>query len=153
MTFRMLRDERYSTLDSLPKCTEIFYEIQYNRQQHYYIQLNLRFVNLPIQFENEIELNPKIIQRTGGDFFLTNNNISTTTTATTTKFMLLHYYFATNKNHYNKSNEEWIKNACRSSIEKLIQERKNFLINGHQKKCEWVEPSGEKCIYCTFSSQ
>jgi hypothetical protein len=142
----MLREERYCTLDSLPTSPNIFYEMQLNNRQQYCIQLNLRFVNLPIQFQNEIELYPKIIHRTGGDFFINNNNNN--------KFMLLHYYFIPTNNH-NKFNEEWIRDACRSSIEKLVQERKNFLQEGHhhQKKCKWVEPSGEKCVYCTLSTQ
>lgn len=142
MTFRMLRDERYCTLDNIPS-SEIFYEIQYHRQ-HYCIQLNLQSVNLPIHFADEINLNPKIINRKGGDFFANNANA---------KFMLLHYFIPTNENYHYKMNEEWIRTACQTSIDKLTQERKNFLIHGHQKKCEWVEPSGEKCVYCTLSMQ
>jgi hypothetical protein len=159
MTFRLLRDERYCTLDSIPSSGEIYYEIQVsNSSKDYCIKLNLQPVNLPAHFSDEINLNPKIINRKG-QFLMSN------------KIHQHHHYTAHNKlvisipititakkkkeeNYLHKKvDENIVKDACRIGIEKLIEERKRFLLYQHQqqRECEWVEPSGDKCVYCTLT--
>lgn len=130
MSFRMIRDERYCTLDTIPS-RELHYEFQYHAN-HYSIHLNFQSVNLPIHFLNQLDLNPKIIYK-NGDFLNNHQKIS-------------NYHFLPLP-PANLKDECWVKNACQIGIQKLIQERKRFLL--HQR-CEWIEPTGEKCVYCTL---
>ncbi|GAA5812482.1 hypothetical protein MFLAVUS_005938 [Mucor flavus] len=138
MSFRKLRDERYCKLETIPS-REITYEFQHN-SQHYSIHLNLQPVNLPVQFLEEIDLNPKIIHTTG-HFFEAN-------TLSPIHHKLMHYYLPLSRN-YKTSDENQVKHAFRTGIEKLLDERRRFLLK--QKDCQWVEPTGEKCVYCALS--
>lgn len=161
MTFRLLRDERCCTLDSLTR-NEICYEFN-SSTKNFCIKLNLQAVNLPVHFSDEIKLKPKIINRKG-QFFTSN------------KVHQHHHYNPHNKiavsmppqkllkrkeekdYAYYKLDENAVAHACRIGIEKLNEERKRFLTyqqqqQEQQKVCDWVEPSGEKCVYCTLTMQ
>lgn len=130
MSFRMIRDERFCTLDNIPS-RELYYEFEYHAN-HYSIHLNLQSLNLPIHFLHQLDLNPKIISKNGD--FLNNHRKNPT------------YHFLPLQ-PANLKDESWVKNACNIGIQRLIQERKRFLL--HQP-CEWIEPTGEKCVYCTL---
>lgn len=137
MSFRMLRDERYCTLETVPS-REITYEFQYDAQP-YSIHLTLQSVNLPIHFLEEIDSKPKIIHKTG-HFFQPNTNNPLNKS--------INYYLPLSRNCRKNMDENRVKQAFRIGIENLIDERKKFLLK--QKECQWVEPTGEKCIYCAL---
>lgn len=146
MSFRLLRDERHVRLNACCFASNLFYEFHYMQSQ-YGMQLELKIVNLPVRFLDTITSAPKIIRRKG-DLFTTQSRMmmatrrrkSTLDAATKGDF----------HKSFDESDEQSIREACRGEIERLKEERRLFLLDQKRTSCNWVEPSGDHCAYCTL---
>lgn len=158
MSFRLLRDERHVRLNACCFASNIFYEFHY-MQLLYGMQLELKTVNLPIQFLDTITSAPKIIRRKG-DLFTTQSRMmrimmaAAATTASLDNTSSLNWVPPLRNGDYHKSfdeiDEQSIREACKSEIERLKEERRLFLLDQKRTKCSWIEPSGDHCAYCTL---
>ncbi|KAK4519464.1 uncharacterized protein ATC70_009700 [Mucor velutinosus] len=157
MSFRLLRDERHVRLNACCFSSNIFYEFHYMQLQ-YGMQLELKTVNLPLQFLDAITSAPKIIRKKG-DLFTTQSRmmrrIMMATAAATTRTQ--YHKSALNgvvngdfHKRFDEIDEQSIREACRSEIERLKEERRLFLLDQKRTTCNWVEPSGDHCAYCTL---
>lgn len=145
MSFRLLRDERHVRLQSCCNYT-LFYEFRY-MQLHYSIQLQSKIVNLPIQFSDTITTDPKIIHKRGHLFtkprMMNASSVIQANLVSPRRDGNFHKSF-------DEIDEQSIRKACRNEIERLKEERELFLLNQQRKKCNWFEPSGDHCAYCTL---
>ncbi|GAN07157.1 hypothetical protein MAM1_0150d06650 [Mucor ambiguus] len=156
MSFRLLRDERHVRLNACCFASNIFYEFHYMQLQ-YGMQLELKTVDLPVQFLDTITSAPKIIRRRG-DLFTTQSRVMKRImmAAATTRTRHHHKSARDGLAHgdlhksFDEIDEQSIREACRSEIERLKEERRLFLLDQKRTTCNWVEPSGDHCAYCTL---
>lgn len=138
MSFRMLRDERYVCLDAIP--SRLYYNLHYHN-----IELFLQSVKLPMQFYNDIQSSPKLIYKQGHLFGQGSYKNNKSSCQLDTGIIQQQTRF------YSILDEYIIREACRKGIDLLKKERRQFLKGqAKQSKCKWVEPNGDRCVYCTL---
>ena len=116
-------------------------------QLHYNIQLQSKIITLPTQFTDTITTDPKIIHKRG--HLITKSRMMNTSSVIQAN-LVSPRRDGNFHNSFDEIDEQSIRETCRNEIERLKDERKLFLLNQQRKKCNWLEPSGDHCVYCTL---
>ncbi|KAI8985347.1 hypothetical protein BDB01DRAFT_787714 [Pilobolus umbonatus] len=149
MSFRLVQDERYCCLDNiLESSNQIHYGFNYaDYTQHYTLHLDLQTVHIPLYLLKDSSLYPKVINKQGHilnsplhSIKVINNTMDTRYSDTDEVLPMTHIDKHLLKCVYDKGKD------------RLLKERIAFLSHlPDRRKCYWVEPNGERCVYCSLS--